>query len=174
MKCDVCKEGEATVHLTQIIAGKMQKIDLCETCAKAKGVSDPTGFSLADLLLGLGQPEGSAADEAPATEFKCPACQMTQSDFKKAGRLGCPQCYETFAEPLAPMLKGMHKGERHIGKIPPSHTDVVLTDERLKRLREDLQAAVKAENFEAAAKLRDQIRLLDQKHGSKIESPPSP
>jgi protein arginine kinase activator len=54
MLCSICKEKEATVHLTQIAGDKMQKVDLCEDCAKTKGVNDPTGFSLADLLLGLG------------------------------------------------------------------------------------------------------------------------
>ena len=52
MLCCVCKEKEATVHLTQIAGEKMQKVDLCEDCAKQKGVNDPAGFSLADLLLG--------------------------------------------------------------------------------------------------------------------------
>ena len=42
------------MHLTQIAGDKMQKVDLCEECAKHKGVNDPAGFSLADLLLGLG------------------------------------------------------------------------------------------------------------------------
>ena len=57
MKC--CQpdcENEATVHLTEIVNGQMKKIDLCEECAKDKGVTDPQGFALADLLLGLGLP----------------------------------------------------------------------------------------------------------------------
>ena len=54
MQCCVCKEKPATVHLTQIVGEKMQKLDLCEECAKAKGVNDPTSFAMADLMLGLG------------------------------------------------------------------------------------------------------------------------
>ena len=88
MKCDVCKETEATVHLTQIISGAMHKIDLCEACAKTKGVSDPTGFSLTDLLLGLGQTENPSSSTTSSTEMRCAGCGMTQSDFKKSGRLG--------------------------------------------------------------------------------------
>src|SRR5262249_50057915 len=80
MLCCICKEKEATVHLTQIAGDKMQKVDLCEECAKTKGVNDPTGFSLADLLLGLG-----ASDEiekaAGGAEIKCPRCGFTQADF---------------------------------------------------------------------------------------------
>ena len=54
MLCDICKKNVATVHLTQMVEGKTKKVDLCEACSKDKGVDDPTGFSLADLLLGLG------------------------------------------------------------------------------------------------------------------------
>ena len=117
MLCSVCKQNKATVHLTQIVGEKMQKVDLCEACSKEKGVNDPTGFSLADLLLGLG-----AADEiekqSEGTELKCPACGFTQADFKKAGRLGCPECYDAFAPGIEALLKSMHKGTRHKGKVP--------------------------------------------------------
>ncbi len=165
MKCDVCKEAEAKVHLTQIINGAMQKVDLCEGCAREKGVSDPTGFSLADLLLGLGQGENTAtpvAAPAASTERHCPSCGMTQSDFKKSGRLGCAKCYETFAEPLAALIKSMHKGDHHVGKRPGGRSDRPSTDEGMKSLRRDLNEAVKAENFEAAAELRDRIKKLEE------------
>src|SRR4249920_1961543 len=82
MLCCICKEKEASVHLTQIAGDKMQKVDLCEECAKSKGVNDPAGFSLADLLLGLGassEMEKSSGGE----EIKCPSCGFTQADFKK-------------------------------------------------------------------------------------------
>src|ERR1700685_1668862 len=50
LKCDLCSKP-ATVHLTQILDNKVHKVDLCEDCAQEKGVTDPSGFSLADLLL---------------------------------------------------------------------------------------------------------------------------
>ena len=65
MRCCVCKEREATVHLTQIAGDKRQKVDLCEECAKTKGVTDPTGFSLANLLLSLNQGRPGGPDTAP-------------------------------------------------------------------------------------------------------------
>jgi len=80
MICDVCKTNTATVYLTQIVDGNMKKINLCESCSKDKGVSDPTGFALADLLLGLG--ETQQVEQAPPTEH-CPVCGFTQADFKK-------------------------------------------------------------------------------------------
>ncbi len=170
MKCDVCKETEATVHLTQIISGTMHKVDLCESCAKAKGVSDPTGFSLADLLLGLGQSESSSS-ATTTPELRCPNCGMTQSDFKKSGRLGCSRCYETFAEALAPLLRSMHKGEQHIGKHPAGHSESLATTEQLKLLQRKLEHAVKSENFEAAAELRDRIKKIEQENRIQIKTP---
>ena len=115
MLCDVCKCNDATVFLTQILEGKMQKVNLCDACSKEKGVQDPTGFALADLLLGIGAAE-EIEKGAPAQ--KCPVCGFTQADFKKTGRLGCSECYVTFAEGLGSLLKAMHKGTEHVGKLP--------------------------------------------------------
>lgn len=162
MKCDVCKDAEAKVHLTQIVNGVMQKIDLCEGCSKEKGVTDPAGFSFADLLLGASQENAANAQPLASGELHCSGCGMTQSDFKKSGRLGCAQCYDTFTDGLAPLLKGMHKGEQHVGKIPPSHIQNMAYGERLKLLKRDLDRAVKSESFEQAAELRDKIRKLEQ------------
>src|SRR5207247_2367344 len=83
--------------------------------SKEKGVQDPTGFALADLLLGIGAAEEI---EKGAPTQKCPVCGFTQADFKKTGRLGCSTCYVTFAEGLATLLKAMHKGTEHVGKVP--------------------------------------------------------
>src|SRR5207302_11004519 len=115
MLCDVCKCNDATVFLTQILEGKMHKVNLCEACSKEKGVQDPTSFALADLLLGLG-----ATDEIEkgGLSQKCPVCGFSQADFKKTGRLGCSECYITFAEGLAALLKAMHKGTEHVGNFP--------------------------------------------------------
>src|SRR5512140_184644 len=107
MLCDACKKNEATVHLTQIVDNKMQTIDLCEACSKAKGVDDPTGFSLASILLGLGANQ-EAGEIVANEELKCPICGFSQADFKKSGRLGCWECYTTFADPLQGLLKSMH------------------------------------------------------------------
>src|SRR5688572_24007111 len=116
MLCSICKSKNATVHLTDIKGDKIQKVDLCEECAKNKGVNDST-FAIADMLLGLGASQ-EIDQGSGGVEIKCPQCGFSQSDFKKSGRLGCPACYTTFAEGLEGLLKSMHKGTRHAGKIP--------------------------------------------------------
>jgi protein arginine kinase activator len=158
MHCDVCKTNQATVFLTQIVDGKMQKVNLCEACSKEKGVTDPTGFALADLLLGLGAAQEM---ERGGAVQKCPACGFSQADFKKTGRLGCATCYTTFADGLATLLKGMHKGTDHVGKVPARLAKSIEREVQLKTLQRDLKKAVASEDYESAATIRDQIRHLD-------------
>src|SRR5882757_1307144 len=143
MLCDICKQNVATVHLTQMVEGKTKKVDLCEGCSKAKGVDDPTGFSLADLLLGLGASQEMEAS-AGGSDIKCPNCGFTQADFKKAGRLGCSECYNVFSEGLESLLKTMHKGTRHVGKRPhTTHAEAeAATASLLKQLQKSLDKAV--------------------------------
>src|SRR4029077_15873390 len=144
MLCCICKEKEAKVHLTQIVDDKMQKVDLCEQCAKEKGVNDPAGFSLAHLLLGLGaSQEMEQASGGP--DLKCPHCGFSQTDFKKAGRLGCSECYTTFAEGLEARLKSMHKVIEHVGKTPQHLQQVGDMSEKLKSLQKKLDKAVAEE-----------------------------
>ena len=154
MLCMFCKQNPAKVHLTQIVGDKMQKVDLCEECAKQKGVNDPAGFSLADLLLGLGASQEISSGE----DVKCANCGFTQADFKKAGRLGCSQCYTTFAEGLECLLKSMHKGVKHVGKVPVALRQSRDLNDRLKNLQKKLDKAVTSEDFEEAASLRDEIK----------------
>ena len=115
MQCDVCQEKDATVFLTQIVGGKMQKVNLCEACSKEKGVNDPTSFELAGLLKGMG---ASQEVEKGAAALRCPVCGFSQADLKKTARLGCSACYDVFARDLEGMLKNMHKGPVHVGKAP--------------------------------------------------------
>ncbi|HEY2082477.1 MAG TPA: UvrB/UvrC motif-containing protein [Verrucomicrobiae bacterium] len=159
MLCCICKEREATVHYTKIDGDKVQKVDLCEECSKTKGVNDPVGFELADLLLGLGASK-EIEQASGGAEIKCPRCGFTQADFKKAGRLGCSECYKTFAEGLDGLLKTMHKGTRHIGKVPEALRQTRELSDRLKSLQKKLTKAVEDENFEQAASLRDEIKQM--------------
>jgi protein arginine kinase activator len=140
----------------------MQKVDLCEGCAAQKGVNDPAGFSLADLLLGL----GASQEMEQATgggEVKCPTCGFTQADFKKAGRLGCSECYVTFSEGLEGLLKTMHKGTKHMGKVPQAFQQSRDLADRLKSLQKKLEKAVADEDFEQAAAMRDEIKVAKEK-----------
>lgn len=140
----------------------MQKVDLCEECAKSKGVNDPTGFSLADLLLGLGASQ-EIEHAGGGTEVRCPRCGFSQADFKKAGRLGCAECYRTFSEALGGLLKTMHKGTRHKGKVPLALRGSQDLRDKLAALQKRLDKAVAEEDFEQAALMRDEIKATKAK-----------
>jgi protein arginine kinase activator len=154
LKCNLCN-NLASVHLTQILNNKIHKVDLCETCAQAKGVTDPNGFSLADLLV-----KNPLEPEKQTNLLRCPTCGFTQNDFRKLGRLGCPTCYQTFDPLLSPVLENMHKGTLHRGKVPEKAISRRSVQERLNILEEEIKAAIAAERYEDAAEIRDQINQL--------------
>ena len=162
LKCDLCAKP-ATVHLTQIVNNKIHKVDLCEACAQAKGVTDPSGFSLADLLL------KASLNPEPAAEGKCPVCGMGPQDFKKTGRFGCPACYGHFPSLLDPMLSTMHKGIAHTGKVPQRALERKSLYERLTKLETELDLAIKSERYEDAARYRDEIHQARQSADRKLE-----
>jgi len=165
--CSVCKEKPATVFLTNISADeKAQKLDLCDECAKAKGLDNNLAFfPFADAKLGLGASQ--EIEGAGGAETRCPKCGFTQADFKKSGRLGCSECYHTFAEGLGGLLKTMHKGTRHVGKAPEVLRESRDLAERVKALKKKMERAIEEEKFELAAELRDQIGELSQRRTAK-------
>ena len=156
MKCDVCQSEDATVYFSQLIEGKLKKVNLCKSCAEDKGVTDPTGFALADMLQGMGEETVTEKRTAPGDRV-CDECGFTQSDFKKTGRFGCAHCYDVFAEGLENLLEAMHKNTEHRGKVPKRFEATRAHREHLNELKEKLQKAVASEDYEAAAQLRDEI-----------------
>lgn len=163
MKCQTC-DNPATIHLTETVNKKKRALHLCDQCARErKLIADPPGPQL-DLkaLLNLlmhpfpqgGQPEGGEDTIAqPVTEL-CAACGLTLAAFKAEGRLGCPHDYESLRAALEPLLERIHRSTAHAGKAPRA----VPAREWQKRM----QAAVAAEDYEEAARLRDLIRRAEQ------------
>lgn len=166
MKCDFCKE-KATVFLTQLVEGQMKKVCLCDACAKERGVTDPTGFSLADLLLG-GLPGGpgtkapSGATASSGNGKTCATCGFTLEDLRRVRRFGCSECYGTFGDEVVQMVRGMHKGTSHIGKVPEGLMATQFRNQRIEELRTRLDQAISSESYEEAAGIRDEIKNLDQ------------
>ncbi len=158
IQCDSC-QNSATVHLTQIINGKVHKVDLCETCAQKLGVTDPNGFSAAEDLLSKNFLEEGVLEEGAV----CEHCGCNRINLKKTGRLGCPECYDTFGPILSPMFKSMHRGDTHVGKVPHIALERRQFLDELTRLEIMLQEAIEAENYERAAEVRDALNALKDK-----------
>ena len=162
MVCDNCGSGEAVVHLTQIVNNEMSTFHLCERCAAEKGLEtapEPVNFPLTDFLAQMGEEEPQGT---PQSDQRCTFCGLTFADFRETGRLGCPHCYATFETHLRGLLRRIHGGTKHIGKVylPPDPTASEM-EKRLEGLRRKLERAVQSEDFERAAELRDQIRDLE-------------
>jgi len=153
-KCQICGKP-ATVHLTQITGNKIHKIDLCEDCAKEKGITDPDGFSGPELAAGV-----SAARHASSESVVCEVCGFTSKDFKKLGHFGCPSCYEQFAPIITPMLRSMHRDTEHNGKVPERSLARLSLLKRIEALEEQIEDAIKDERFEDAARIRDELSAL--------------
>lgn len=166
MDCDKCNKP-AKVFLTQLVGGQVKKVALCDECAQENGVTDPTGFALADLLLGGTPGQPAATPLAPPVEGDdrraCPACGFTLEDLKKVRRFGCGTCYSVFREEVDQMIRGMHKGSTHLGKVPSGQIEQQQRRKRLADLRDRLEQAIDTENYEDAAGLRDEIRKLESR-----------
>lgn len=164
MLCDVCAKNQATVHLTEIIDDQMNELHLCEECARQKSEQMEQQFGLSDLLAGMAEFEKPVKDkESEVVSLRCTNCGLTYADFKKIGRLGCSECYNTFKQYLGPLLKRIQGSVMHFGKSPLKVTRVLKKKIDLQELRQKLQKAIEMEAFEEAAKIRDQIKELEKR-----------
>lgn len=170
MLCQNCKTRQANTHIRQVINGELTELDLCPECAAKLGYENAFSdfLDLGSMMSGfLGMPTVSAL----AREDKCPGCGATFSQITKSGKVGCAKCYDVFFERLLPTIKRIHGNTVHTGKrlrtarLQSGSSKEQHEDSRteLETLSEKLQAAVKAQEFEQAAKLRDRINELKEK-----------
>jgi protein arginine kinase activator len=175
--CDACGKQPANLRYTEIVDGSVKKSALCRVCAEARGLletpSDP-GLTLKQLLTVAAAP-ASKAPVSP-TEPMCGGCGLSFAVFRKTGRLGCPACYTAFETELAPLLRKIHHNARHVGKAPRTDARQSELRRRVQDLRAELERAVRAEDYERAAALRDEMRAIEQQQQSVVEpravSPP--
>jgi protein arginine kinase activator len=170
--CPECGKRPATLHYTKILNGQKTEFHLCEVCAQEKEEHMPifeNGFSFHQLLSGLLNVETSIAENnantivQPQISLRCPTCGLTYNQFSKIGRFGCGDCYKTFHDRLTPLLRRIHGNSTHRGKIPERTKGELKVRRELEKLKELLSVKVREEAFEEAAKIRDQIRLLQER-----------
>lgn len=160
MLCQMCKSKSATIHLTEISNGHRTETHLCAECAAQQGIAIQAQIPINELLNTL-LSSASSGTEKPISEKTCPECGMTLSRFSKESLLGCPHDYQVFDKELLPLIAKSHNGKtQHCGKTPKHIPDTQQRDLLLRRLRRDLEIAVKSEDYETAARLRDQINQL--------------
>ena len=168
MMCDECGIRPAQFHLTTITGEEKTERNLCAVCmAKYQKQIPGLDFSnLAGLISGFvesaaGKQSGADAQE-DAPQMVCPNCGMTYATFQKTGMLGCAACYQAFRKPLEGLLMRVHGNTQHAGRIPGGVKSDVSIRMNIDRLRQDLVKAIADEEYEEAARLRDQIRALKQ------------
>jgi protein arginine kinase activator len=173
MVCQECNQRPATLHFTKIVNGEKEEFHLCEKCAQEKGdmylINNTSGFSINNLLAGLFniEPNIQPSQQDPFEKqeiIQCDHCSMTFNQFIKAGRFGCSHCYTVFKEQLKPIYKRLHSGNsHHNGKIPNRIGGTMHIKKNIDALKLQLTELITKEEFEQAAVIRDEIRLLDQR-----------
>ena len=162
MKCDNCNKT-ATVHLTEIKGGKKIEKHLCEQCAaQNEGLPVKSHMPINELLTNFVMAHSGMQKEQALV---CEHCGVTWTEFRQNGLLGCAHDYTVFERELTPLLKRAHEDQtHHVGKVPTRRGGTGVPVKRqvdLTKLRRELQKAVEAEDYERAAKLRDQIRQAE-------------
>ena len=185
MKCENCGKNEANVKYTQIINGEKKQMFLCEECSKKLGISDihfnmPISFNnfLEDFFDDMNDVSFMPSLGAGNQKIKCSKCGLTWEDFLHTGNLGCSNCYEEFGARIDPILRSLQGATSHIGRIgdviegndiKPNLDEIektVSSEEnkninKVEELKEELKQAIKEEKYEDAAKLRDEIKNLE-------------
>lgn len=171
MLCQHCNKNEATTHIKKNINGHHQEMHLCSECASELGVMDefkmPSfsglfGDSFLGNFLGAGVPDMNSL----AGVDRCSVCGSSFDDIVKTGHIGCSDCYERFAEKLAPSITKIHGNTHHIGKFV-TYDEIKEKPEKqeiseLDRLKQELKDAIKDQRFEDAASLRDRINDMTE------------
>ena len=166
--CQVRHERDAVVRLTQIVGDDVTTVHLCSKCAAERGIETDAEVAqtpLGAFLAAMGK-GGAPMAAAVATGEACPECGATLQDFRASGRVGCARCWVAFERPLRDLLRRLHGATRHTGE-PSRRRRQATSPERAasepdRKLREELpRLAVAAEQFERAAELRDQLRVLE-------------
>ena len=165
MQCQICNTNDATIHLTEIADGVRTEIHVCEQCAVEQDIAVKSHIPINELLSNLlaSQPTDAELAGRAEKEVVCPNCGFTLAQFQKEGTLGCPADYEVFEEMLRPLIEKAHDGKTtHVGKIPSSAPLDTKEQMKLLSLRQRLEAAVRNEDYELAAKLRDEINKAQE------------
>jgi len=158
-KCQKCPKT-ATLHITEIVSeDQIEELHLCEECAQ-QYLYEPqpkqTGIKPAVAA------SAEESEENSGLSRECEICGIKFVDFRNTGRLGCPHDYQEFRDDLTSLLENIHGETRHCGKTPRRLPQNKQKQAELTVLRKQLLQAINREAYEEAAKLRDQIRQVEE------------
>jgi protein arginine kinase activator len=173
MLCQKCNQNEATIHFRQNINGDVKEINLCPQCAAElgndavfNGLEDFNPFGV--INVGIQNFLGSLfSQELPQRKNpegrKCSFCGTTFEEFAQSAMAGCSSCYQEFSGEMLPYIQRIHGKTKHVGKIPATAGKELKIQRELSTLKKQLEDAVAAQEYENAAKFRDQIKEIEKK-----------
>ncbi len=167
MLCEKCQKETASVHVTKIINGQKIETHLCSECAGDLGEFG-WNIDIPNLFASIFE-QSHPWTQTAAPQQRCSTCSSTLNDFRRLNQFGCGDCYMTFRSEVEPLLRRLHGTIRHEGKIPAKSYAKLSINQKVKLLRDKLQQEILVENYEEAARLRDEIRELEKQLNSKGE-----
>lgn len=170
MLCQRCGKRSANVHYKQIVNGAVYEEYLCSECAEEKNKSFPSFETGLDDFFGSLFVGSSPASSSLRGGKSCPLCGATLRDISSTGKLGCAKCYEVFADELKSTVTGIHGNVTHVGRAPGGHREMLERQEKLEELKKRQQKAVEVQDYELAAKLRDEIKELTEGGSAKTSA----
>lgn len=159
LACQRCQQSKATVHITDTVPEKRER-HLCEACAEKEGIIVKQHYQTTNEVLQQFIKHKAGIGEA--NSLTCSNCGLSFREFQDKGHLGCPNDYTAFASALMPLIERAHGGAtHHVGKVPPTASAGLKRETGLLRLRRTLKTAVNDEDYELAARVRDEIKTLE-------------
>jgi protein arginine kinase activator len=168
MRCELCQENPASVYVTDLTPtpetphGELGEISLrhmCSSCAADLNLPHgPVPGQNKAMLFKLLQKTAKASKQ-PVGPI-C-SCGMTLHELRAQGRLGCQECYQVFRPHLVPLFLRMHQATEHTGRAPGTDVAQVERTVRIEKLRERMDMAIREEEYEDAARLRDELTQLE-------------
>jgi len=164
MICQICNKNLANILFTIIVNNEKKEIRICKKCAEEKGLTSPMGgipFIIGEIIFGMaGEKIKEMGDsEISQKDITCETCGLTYKKFKTSGQLGCELCYDTFKDDLKIVLRRIHGNNTH---ITMKNQTFLSRKREISELKKKLEKAIKKEEFEKAAKIRDKIKYIEK------------
>jgi protein arginine kinase len=160
--CAQCGEREAIVFIRRT-SGDSEGCDLalCASCADSHGVIAGKGgleLNIDDLIGSSVDRLGGRIDHA-----SCPVCGLEIASLRREGRLGCAACAEAFTDEIAKALgRDLGTGIDPSDDRLPVPSRLPVRHDQTTRLRLALDSALRSENYEEAARLRDELSQIEK------------
>lgn len=173
MVCERCNKNQATVNLIKYLNGDEKNIWLCDECAKfiselslLVGSDDKRDINdildkFIDTILEY-KNNGSNKQNISNKEIFCLDCGLKYDEFIKSMRLGCESCYKYFSNEINNILSENNIKTNYFGKFPKFEEYLLENNRKIIKLKCNLEDVIALENYEKAAVIRDEIKVLEK------------